>query len=371
MATILTPRTLRRGLELSVLASLVGFAAVLLYRGNYREFLPSLAHLQPLWIVVGIAVASLDWVGGGLRHWVISRPVWPSASLKGMIVAGGMGAWAGYLTPIHGGAGPTMIYTMKRYGLPIPVGITTILMSFITTVVFFSITGPLAVALGAGRSLGQKGDILGLTLFDIFVGSLGVFGGLGLLLLVLVIFPGFARDVIHRVADLVSRASGRVAARIEGLRAGIDQAHAALVTYNTPAGYLALLLGVVLTGAAYGPRLLAGYVALRAVGLDANFVDVLLLQLLITFLLYFAPTPGASGIGEILSAAVMSVYVPAALVPLYTLLWRVFVTHCTIAAGSAVFYSWVRTGLRTIEADPLAAGGLRPGATSSGGRRAG
>jgi uncharacterized membrane protein YbhN (UPF0104 family) len=81
-------------------------------------------------------------------------------------------------------------------------------------------------------------------------------------------------------------------------------------------------------------------------------VDVLLLQTLITFLLYFAPTPGASGIGEILSALVMQVYVPKPLVALYTILWRFFVTYVTILVGSGVFYSWVRQGLRTIEASP-------------------
>ena len=353
MAALLTPRVLRRGLEFSLLASLVGFGAVLLYRGNYRDFLGSLSSLEPIWLLVGAGVASLDWVGGGLRHWVISRPVWPAATLKGMIVAGGMGAWAGYLTPVHGGAGPMMIYTMRRYGVPIPVGITTILMSFVTTVVFFALAGPLAIVFGAGRSLGDKGDVLGLSLYDLFVGSLVVFGGLGVFLLVLIGFPGVARDLIHRLADFVSRYSRRVAERLEVLRAGIDEAHEAFVSYNCRRGWLALLVGVVLTGAAYGPRLLAGYVALRAVGIEAHFIDVLLLQTLITFLLYFAPTPGASGIGEILSAAVMSVYVPAALVPLYTLLWRVFVTYCTVVTGSVVFYGWLRRGLKSLEQEPL------------------
>ena len=75
------------------------------------------------------------------------------------------------------------------------------------------------------------------------------------------------------------------------------------------------------------------------------------IQALITFLLYFAPTPGASGIGEILTAAVMSVYVPGALVALYTLLWRIFVTYCTVVVGALIFYGWVRAGLRGLEED--------------------
>jgi hypothetical protein len=48
----------------------------------------------------------------------------------------------------------------------------------------------------------------------------------------------------------------------------------------------------------------------------------------------------------------MQVYVPKPLVALYTILWRFFVTYVTILVGSGVFYSWVRQGLRTIEAPP-------------------
>jgi uncharacterized membrane protein YbhN (UPF0104 family) len=91
-------------------------------------------------------------------------------------------------------------------------------------------------------------------------------------------------------------------------------------------------------------------VTLRAVGIHVNFVDVLLLQTLIAFLLYFAPTPGASGIAELMSAAVMSVYVPKAITPLYTLLWRLILSWYTVGAGFIVFTQWVRKGLKSIGA---------------------
>lgn len=355
MANILTPKVLRRGLEFSVLASLLGFAAVLLYRGNYRDFIASLGQIQPLWLLVGAAVSSMDWIGGGLRHFVISRHVWPAASLKAMIVAGGMGAWAGYLTPVHAGASPMMVYTMRRFGVPIPVGMSTVFMSFITTVAFFAFAGPLAVFLGAGKSLGDVNALLGLSLYDLFVGTLTLFGGLSVLILLLVLFPRLARDLFHRLAETLGRRSRRISGKLEVFRAGIDQIHQSFTAYLSLRGLLALAVGVVLTGFAYAPRLLSGYVVLRAIGIEAQFVDVLLLQTLITFLLYFAPTPGASGIGEILSALVMQVYVPKALVPLYTLLWRFFVTYLTMIAGSLVFYGWVRRGLKNLEEEPVPA----------------
>jgi uncharacterized membrane protein YbhN (UPF0104 family) len=77
-------------------------------------------------------------------------------------------------------------------------------------------------------------------------------------------------------------------------------------------------------------------------GIHAPFVDVLLLQTFIVFLLYFAPTPGGSGVAEVLSAAVMSIYVPRELTPSYILLWRIVVSYLTVGFGSFVFWHWLR-----------------------------
>ena len=72
-----------------------------------------------------------------------------------MILAGGMGAWAGYITPLNSGAGPMTMYTMRRYGVPLPVAVTSTFITFVATVLFFAIAGPLALLFGAGRRSGS------------------------------------------------------------------------------------------------------------------------------------------------------------------------------------------------------------------------
>jgi uncharacterized protein (TIRG00374 family) len=347
MAHVLSPRLLLRGFAVFVVISLLGYGAVLLYGNNLPAFIQATGQIRWIWVLVGVGLASLDWLGGGLRNWVLVRHVHPKPPLGGMIISGGMGAWAAYLTPLNSGAGPMMIYAMRRAGVPLPVAATATLMSFIATVIFFALAGPLAIIFGAGKSLGHHGNVLGLTLYDLFLGSLGVFVGIGVVLVIVILFPRIARDGIHRFAVRISRRSKRVAQRLEGLQTGIDQAHESVVAFNSPRGWLALFWATLLSGPSHANKLLAGYVALRAVGIEANFVDVLLLQTLITFLLYFAPTPGASGIAELLSAAVMSsVYMPPSLTPLYTLIWRCILSYFTLIFGFAVFSNWVRHGLR-------------------------
>jgi len=84
---------------------------------------------------------------------------------------------------------------------------------------------------------------------------------------------------------------------------------------------------------------------MRVLGFPADFTDILLLQTLISFLLYFAPTPGGSGLAELTSAAVMSIYVSRELTPSYTLIWRFINSYATVIVGSLIFWYWLRRGL--------------------------
>ena len=354
MSRLLTPKLLLRGFEFSLLASLVGFGIILAYGNDLPAFFAGLGRIHPAWLLVGLGLASLDWIGGGLRLWVCARHVSPNPSLKGCLLAGGMGAWAGYITPLNSGAGPMTMYTMRRYGIPLPVAVTATFISFVGTILFFAIAGPLALAFGAGQGLGTRGNVLGLSLYDLFRGSLTIVGSIGLLMGVVIFFPRFVAGLIHRAAGAIGRRSQRVADRLERLREGIDDAHRSVVAFNTPGGWLAVFVATVLSAASHANKLLAGYVALRALGLHANFVDILLIQTLVMFLLYFAPTPGAAGIGEVLSAAVMSSYVPRELTPIYILVWRLILSYFTVAFGFFVFSRWVRRGLKGIDRGALA-----------------
>lgn len=356
MANLVSQTVLRRGLEIFAAVSVVVFAALLFYGNNLQIFIQTMLTLQWGWLVVGVAVASLDWFGGGLRLWILARHVHPQASLKGSILAGGLNSWASYLTPSQTGGGPMMIYTLKRYGTPIPEAMISSLMSFVATVLFFAVAGPVAIFLGAGRSLEQHG-VLGrtVTLYDLFQLSLGGFVGVGLLIVLLFIFPAVAKRALKVVLSRVaSRGPPRLVRRLEGLQDGIDRSHECLVAFFRGRGWLSLAAAVPTTGLAHANKLLAGYLVLRMLGIQVNFVDVLLLQTLISFLLYFAPTPGGSGLAEILSVAVMSIYVPRELTPSYVLLWRLMICYLTVGFGSLVFWRWLKLSEQRDNGTPTA-----------------
>src|SRR5690242_9965170 len=262
MALALTPRLLRRGLALFAIISLAGVVALLFYGDNIRAFLDALASVHWRWIGIGLVLASMDWIGGGTRLWVVARHVQPDVRLRDMIVAGGMSAWGGYLTPFQSAAGPMMMWTMKRAGVHLPVAITSTFMTFVATVAFFAIAGPLAVVFGAGDSLRQHGVFLGISLYGLFKTSLGVFCALGVVMLIAMVFPRWVRDGVHWLAQRIGRRSTRVAARMEQLREGIERGHECLVAFGSPRGWLALGWAILLSAPSHANKLLAGYIAL-------------------------------------------------------------------------------------------------------------
>src|SRR2546430_17743383 len=93
MPLALTPRLLRRGLELFAVISFLGVVVVLVFFGQDLEaFLGGLTHLHLVWLIIGLALASMDWFGGGTRLWVVAPHVHPSVRWRGKVRVGRISA---------------------------------------------------------------------------------------------------------------------------------------------------------------------------------------------------------------------------------------------------------------------------------------
>src|SRR5207248_10127120 len=102
MPLALTPRLLRRGLELFAVISFFGVVVVLVFFGQDLEaFLGGLTHLHLVLLITGLPLASMDWFGGGTRLWVAARHVHPGVRGRDMVLAGGMSARAESLAPLQ------------------------------------------------------------------------------------------------------------------------------------------------------------------------------------------------------------------------------------------------------------------------------
>lgn len=80
------------------------------------------------------------------------------------------------------------------------------------------------------------------------------------------------------------------------------------------------------------------YFLIRDLNPTVSVVDVVLFQIVITAVMYFAPTPGAAGIAEAAFVAMFSNYVDQAYIVSLTFAWRLFTIYIGVIIGLVVFY---------------------------------
>ncbi len=91
-----------------------------------------------------------------------------------------------------------------------------------------------------------------------------------------------------------------------------------------------------LTAVLYFNKCFVAYIVLRGMGLKPEFLQVVFIQILLIFLIYFCPTPGASFLAETSAAALISLLIPHHLVSVFSVLWRFFTTYFGVIVGGVI-----------------------------------
>ena len=78
---------------------------------------------------------------------------------------------------------------------------------------------------------------------------------------------------------------------------------------------------------------------IRDLNPSVSTVEIILSQIVITFVMYFAPTPGSSGVAEAAFILLFSNDVEKGYLVSLTFVWRLFTMYLGIVFGMVVFYA--------------------------------
>jgi uncharacterized protein (TIRG00374 family) len=311
---------------------------------------PSIRHQLQwgylFWLLLFLPVETF---AAGLRIWVISRALQPGVSLWTCLKAEWANLGLAMLTPSQTGGGFGQIYMLNRGGMNLGTALSVSLISFLGSMVVLLI-------IGIHSLLIAKVDHL----VVFFQGALLVF----LLVFAVVIFavcwPGSLRFVISGVCSGIRKIGNKKHCR---RNIGLPQnSRIRRLTHHLPnfseklidlcymhqvnmrrffsqgkasfAGVCFLSMVFMLS------RSMMAFLCLRFLGIQASSLfRVIETQLSLIFLIYFAPTPGSSGLAEGASMLLMDSAMSAGFVPYYNLLWRCSTLYLPAIAG-LVFLSW-------------------------------
>ena len=348
---ILTGTNLRRGTVLFVLLSAAGLAGVFLWK---RPSSPAFhwRNLHPIPLLAVVPLLCVDYLlGGGRFRIYFNGRLFTHISLWQCVRSNWANMFTAALTPAQSGGLIGKTFVLWKNGARVAEVSLAAVLNLMATI---SVFGTFAAAAYFFYPERLYPGNLNHVIHTAFIGLAVLF----LAILLGLILPGpliravaFAYRWLPLRADRKRRLLYRTSRGImrvhrDFIRVGLDFKGTLALTYF----FNALM---------YLNKYLIGYLLARALGYRPPFAAFFAVQVLQVLIVYFGFTPGSSGIAEITTAAMMSPFIPARSLAIYTLLWRILITYLGVGLGAWTLFRELRRPARGRHRSED--GGFRPG----------
>ncbi|WP_437323868.1 lysylphosphatidylglycerol synthase transmembrane domain-containing protein [Sorangium sp. So ce381] len=364
--------TLIRGIQLIVTLTLASFAYVLYNEIHDKQasLTAAFAHVRPGWLLVGAVLALQEGVFGGLRIWSLGRVLWPELRLRTAVTSEFVLMFCAGVTPGQAGAAPSQAAVLVHGGMRLVDVATAELLTASCTITFFLLSALVIFALQQGGMLVVQA---GPQIEWLLIFTVAMFGSALVALIAAAAYPPLLKGIVRalsvplgkllRAVLLGARRVPRLRARAEAALAApgattarlllsVDEFHQGFRIYMRR-GKRAYAAALLLTFGFFCSRFAVAYFILLGLGIPTSpstfvavgppIVQVVLIQTLLNFALYMTPTPGASGVAELGSNALMSPWVHGAFVVPYVVLWRVLTLFLCMFVGGVYVFRYLGT----------------------------
>lgn len=329
-------RDIIRGLRIFLIITILAIVGVMVFtvdRGTYR----AIGRMAPLFLLLSLFFALLHLYLDFLRLQVLTWALGTFISLKSSIEFTLGGLFLGAVTPFQSGGIPFQVYVLKREGFNIGQGTAIILFRAVLAlgVVVVALPGIIYYYRVISTAQVLRSILNYLLFFYLFA----------IIFLMLILYrTEQVRRGLHRFGDFLRKRkiirSDRPRKIVDRILDEVEHFKKSMVLFFR-AGKWKTLLSFILTLISMGIYFLIAPSLLFGLGVEAPIVKAAVLQLVLTYLLAFVPTPGASGVAELGGFSLFGLICPKELLGIYVLLWRFFTFYLSVILGGLVLIRMV------------------------------
>ena len=330
MSSLPSPRAIRSGAQMFIGLSLTGMLASMWWKQpmGLGEFL---TRMHWMYVPLILPLLAIDYFLGGFRYrlffngkqlpfvsqWDCMRSNWANISM-------------GAVTPFHSGAGPAQLYIWWRKGASLTDGMLVTMINFVATLVFFMLSSIAALIWLPENLFGDNFTVVFRTGFSVVVLVVTVS-------ILIMLFPQAGLGLIRNFLGILPLGEVRrqkILLKAEGELRRFHDGFRNILRENKRG----LVLTVLATIWLYFNKYVIGFTIVTAMGLNVPFDVFVGLQIIQLLLLYFAPTPGASGLAELSTVWLMEKLMPQSMLLIYAVFWRLTLTILPAVIGGFVMF---------------------------------
>jgi uncharacterized protein (TIRG00374 family) len=319
------------------LITVITIAGIFFYT-NTGNTLNALTHISYKYIAICFLMLAVDLTLGGWRNHIYIRKLNPRVSAWVSFRANVANMFMGAVTPAHGGAGPAQIYVYTSAGVTFIDSFAINLINLGATLIFMPLAGFVAIMMMDTSTISGIIPAMLRYGFSFFLVLLMAF----LLAFWKPVWVGvIIRKIANGLSSLFPKKRRNLTKWANSSYSGINkyQQTCSVILKQNPSLFP---LSLVITTVLYLNKYCLQYVILLGLGVNASLVQVISIQVLIQFMIYFAPSPGGSGFAEVGISVLFGKIVPTALLPIFTLLQRSFLLFFPALIGAYVVINLLR-----------------------------
>jgi uncharacterized protein (TIRG00374 family) len=335
---ILNWKTVTRGAIIFFVFTVAGFLISFLWKGS-KDIHSVLRSVNWRFLILMLLLIFVDWILMGYRLYIFANKMSKQVSFLDCFRANLVGTFMAIITPSQTGGWAGQFYILYRAGLTGAGGVAITVITYLFTLIFLLFSTPFVIAFHSQLYSGKVALLVQYCLI--------MFGLASASLILLLIKP----DLILRLLTRLS--SSRIVKLNHHVynffQNGMSRLGNLIHEYK---GFISLfirqkkrtfLFGVVITFAIYFNRTVTGYVIVKALGNQTTlFWHVIVVQILLIYISYFSPTPGASGISEFSSTFFMNPIMRQGTAFFFTTLWRFSNSYLELFVGGIIMIIQLR-----------------------------
>ena len=325
--------SLRKGLIIFILLAF-GVNAFIIIKSVDAHTIRSLIHADKFKLLIALLVVFSAWVCDSGRFCALSYAAGEKVSFSLGIVLTWLNYFGSAVTPMQSGGGPFQVYVLYKKGIPVGKGIAITLMRTMLTILILTLSVPIALLLDPEILAGSP-FLKGLVSY-VFVVILATWAFVAFTIMKPELIKKLARIIVMWLRRFKFMNSNRTVIKIfQWLDREVDNYIMNFkLAFNS--GKFWLILSVILSVL----HLLALFsvlpVLMSAVGLKFRYIQTIAVQAVFMFILYFVPTPGASGVAEGGGALLYSILMPQNMAGIMAIICRFFTDYISIFMGVVV-----------------------------------